>query len=66
MDLTPSFRSPWSDRVYNSPWYGNDPALPGPDNNNVRTYTSAADYTRSFGGHQAQIAVIRIDVTRIK
>ncbi len=60
--ITPSFKSPYSDYFYNSPWYGNTPALPGPDNNNVRTFTSAADYSRSWGGHSAPIAVMGPDI----
>ena len=48
VDLTPQFVSPYADFTYNSPWFHNHPALPGPDGNNARTYTSAADYTRSW------------------
>ena len=48
VDLTPQFVSPYSDFTYNSPWFHNHPPLPGPDNNNVRTYTSATDYTRAW------------------
>ena len=62
VDLTPSFKSPYSDFTYNSPWFHNSPALPGPENNNVRTYTSAADYTRLFAGRHAQIAVMGPDI----
>ncbi len=58
MDLTPAFKSPYSDFVYNSPWFGNNPDLPGPENNNVRTYTNATDYTRVFAGRRAAIAVM--------
>ncbi len=58
MDLTPAFKSPYSDFVYNSPWFGNNPDLPGPENNNVRTYTNATDYTRLFAGRHASIAVM--------
>lgn len=43
IDLTPVFQSPYSDYTYNSPWFHNNPGLPGPDNNNVRTYTNAGD-----------------------
>ncbi len=57
-DLTPSFKSPYSDHHYNSPWYSNDPPFPGPDGNNVRTYTDAASYTKSWDGRQAKIAVM--------
>jgi O-glycosyl hydrolase len=64
VDLTPAFKSPYSDFVYNSPWYGNNPALPGPDGNNVRTYTNAVDYTRLFAGRQAPIAVMGPDINQ--
>jgi len=59
-DLVPRFKAPVSDLHYNSPWFGQAAPmdLPGPDGNNVRTYTSASDYTKSFGGQQAQIAVM--------
>ncbi len=64
VDITPVFASPWSDLRYVSPWFGQAAplALPGPDGNNVRTYTGAADYTRSFGGHSAPIAVMGPDI----
>ncbi len=58
VDLTPSFRSPYSDYTYNSPWFQPSPSLPGPDGNNVRTYTNAADYKRVFAGRSAPIAVM--------
>jgi O-glycosyl hydrolase len=72
MDITPPFKSPYSDNSYNSPWFGNqpplkidDPAAPGgPDRNNVRTYTGPDDYTREFGGHRAQIAVMGPDIDK--
>jgi len=64
MDLTPVFKSPYSDFTYNSPWFHNNPALPGPENNNVRTYTNAASYTRTFAGRQAQIAVMGPDINQ--
>ncbi|MCA9596676.1 MAG: hypothetical protein KC776_25340 [Myxococcales bacterium] len=59
-DIVPRFAAPYSDLHYNSPWFGQASPmdLPGPDGNNVRTYTSAADYTQSFGGQKAQIAVM--------
>ena len=64
MDLTPAFKSPYSDFTYNSPWFHNNPALPGPDNNNARTYTNASDYTRLFAGRHAQIAVLGPDINQ--
>ena len=62
MDLVPVFRSPWSDYAYNSPWFHNNPPLPGPDGNNVRTYTGPNDYGRSFAGRNAAIAVMGQDI----
>ncbi len=62
MDLLPRFKAPYSDFRYNSPWFHNNPALPGPENNNVRTYTGAADYGRNFSGRQAPIAVMSPDI----
>jgi len=64
VDLTPAFKSPYSDFTYNSPWFHNNPALPGPDNNNVRTYTNATDYTRLWAGRHAQIAVMGPDINQ--
>ncbi len=58
LDLTPPFKGPYSDNTYNSPWYHNNPPLPGPDNNNVRAYTNGLDYTRTWSGRNAQIAVM--------
>jgi O-glycosyl hydrolase len=72
MDLTPQFKSPYSDRSYNSPWFSNPPPLKiddpanlgGPEHNWVRTYTNADDYTREFGGQRAQIAVMGPDIAK--
>jgi len=72
MDLSPCFKSPYSDNSYNSPWFGNapplkidDPAnLGGPEHNYVRTYKNASDYTRDFGGHRAAIAVMGPDIAK--
>jgi O-glycosyl hydrolase len=72
MDITPQFKSPWSDHAYNSPWFSNqpplkidDPASPGgPDRNYVRTYTGPDDYTREFGSYKAQIAVMGPDIDK--
>ncbi len=60
MDLTPKFKSPYTGQngTYNSPWYHNNPSLPGPDGNNVRVYTNAASYTNLFNGWRAPIAVM--------
>lgn len=54
MDLTPNFKSPYSNNNYNSPSYGNA----GPGGNYVRAYTNATTYTNLFNGSQAQIAVM--------
>jgi O-glycosyl hydrolase len=72
MDITPQFKSPYSDHLYNSPWFSNapplkidDPAGPGgPERNWVRTYTGPDDYTREFGGNKAQIAVMGPDIEK--
>jgi len=64
MDLTPSFKAPYSDFTYNSPWFHNNPALPGPETNNVRTYTNAGSYTRLFAGRSAPIAVMGPDINQ--
>lgn len=60
--LTPRFKSPWSDHTYNSPWFHGDPPMPGPEGNNVRTYTGPADYTREYNGRRAAIAVMGPDI----
>ena len=62
MDLTPVFKSPYSDFTYNSPWYHNNPPLPGPETNNVRTYSSATNYSRLFAGRNAPIVVMGPDI----
>ncbi|MEP6924426.1 MAG: PA14 domain-containing protein [Pyrinomonadaceae bacterium] len=64
VDLTPQFVSPYSDFTYNSPWFHNSPGLPGPENNNVRTYTSPSDYSRAYAGRNAPIAVMKADATQ--
>ena len=66
MDLTPHFKAPYTgmNGTYNSPWYHNNPSLPGPDNNNVRTYTNAADYKRLYNGWNAPIAVMGPDINQ--
>jgi len=62
IDLTPRFRSPYSDFAYNCPWFHGQPPLPGPDGNDVRTYTSPEDYQRPFAGRRAPIAVMGPDI----
>ena len=62
IDLTPDFVSPYSDYRYYSPWFHNNPPLPGPDDNRVRTYTSYADYTDPYAGRTPPIAVMGPDI----
>ncbi|MBC7508777.1 MAG: T9SS type A sorting domain-containing protein [Ferruginibacter sp.] len=64
MDLVPQFISPYGDFNVNSPWFHNSPSLPGPDNNNVRTYTGVGDYTRTFTDRKAQIAIMEPDINK--
>ena len=54
VDLTPNFRSPYSDSAYNSPSWGNA----GPDGNYARAYTNTAGYQRLYSGRSAPIAVM--------
>mgnify|MGYP000845960850 CR=1 FL=1 len=61
-DLTPRLKPPYSDFTYNSPWFHNNPPLPGPENNNVRTYTGPNDYSREFAGKSAPIAIMGPDI----
>lgn len=69
VDLTPRLRSPFADLNYFSPWFMGstikhlfnleDPSNPnGPEGNRVRTYTGPQDYSRTFGGRNAPIAVM--------
>ncbi|MDX2109795.1 MAG: DUF1573 domain-containing protein [Verrucomicrobiota bacterium] len=58
MDLVPRYKAPYSDRTYNSPWFHNTPSLPGPESNNVRTYTGPNDYSRLYNNYRAPIAVM--------
>ncbi len=62
VDITPHFASPYSDNLYVCPWYGGSITFPGPDGNNVRTYTGPSDYSRSFAGQSAPIAVMGPDI----
>jgi len=57
VDLTPAFKSPYSDFTYNSPWFHNNRPCPVRQQH-VRTYTNATDYTRLWAGRHAQIAVM--------
>jgi len=62
VDLTPRFRAPVSDYAYNSPWFHGAPPLPGPDGNNVRSYRDGDDYSRTWSGRSAPIAVMGPDI----
>lgn len=62
MDLVPQFAAPYSDRLYNCPWFHGMPALPGPEGNNVRSYTNATSYMAPFDGRTAPIAVMGPDI----
>jgi uncharacterized protein (TIGR03382 family) len=71
MDLTPAFTSTYSAESYCSPWFGQPAPLNldtatsgdnGPDGTRTRRYTSAADYSNSFGGCSAPIAVMGPDI----
>jgi O-glycosyl hydrolase len=62
VDLTPQLKSPYADFAYTSPWFHGSPSLPGPENNNVRTYTGPNDYARSYAGRSAPIAVMTADI----
>lgn len=73
VDLTPKLVSPYADLNVYSPWFmgsgtnsvfnleDNDNPN-GPEGNRVRTYTGPADYSRSFGGENAPIAVMGPDI----
>jgi O-glycosyl hydrolase len=62
IDLTPHFGSPYSDDAYNSPVGDGAGGWPGPESNNVRTYTGPTDYGRIFAGRSARIAVMGPDI----
>ncbi len=61
IDFTPRFVEPYSTDLYNSPWFHNRPPLPGPDDNNVRTYSGPEDYTREYAGKSVPISVMQAD-----
>ena len=73
VDLTPKLVSPYSDLNVYSPWFMGsgtnsvfnleDSDNPnGPEDNRVRTYTGPEDYSRTFGGKNAPIAVMGPDI----
>lgn len=61
-DMTPRYKSPYSDWTYNTPWFHFNPFLPGPDGNNVRTYTGPNDYSREYFGRNTPLAVMGPDI----
>ncbi|HWY78186.1 MAG TPA: hypothetical protein VN281_21400, partial [Verrucomicrobiae bacterium] len=64
MDLTPPFKAPWTgmNGTYNSPWFHNNPPLPGPETNNVRTYTGPTNYLRLYNGWSCPIPVMGTNI----
>jgi O-glycosyl hydrolase len=62
IDLTPHFRTPFSDDGYNSPLPDRGDGRLGPEGGNVRTYTGPSDYGRLFAGRSAKIAVMGPDI----
>lgn len=73
VDLTPKLAAPYSNLNVYSPWFMGsatnsvfnleDPDNPnGPEGNRVRTYTGPEDYSRTFGGENAPIAVMGPDI----
>ena len=64
MDMTPAFKSPWNgtNGTYNSPWFHNNPPLPGPDGNNVRTYSGPTNYSRLYNGWSCPIPVMGTNI----
>jgi hypothetical protein len=64
MDLTPPFKAPWNgtNGTYNSPWFHNNPPLPGPETNNVRTYTGPTNYSRLYNGWSCPIPVMGTNI----
>ncbi len=70
VDITPTFKAPYSNLHYCSPWFGQPAPLTldsgnnGPDGTRARRYTSAADYSTTFGGCSAPIAVMGPDIDK--
>lgn len=68
VDLTPTFVSSDSANSYCSPWFGQAAPLRldnggnGPDGTRTRQYTGPADYSTSFAGCSAPIAVMGPDI----
>ena len=63
-DLTPHFKAPYSDHGYNSPWFHNDPPLPDPTATTCARTTTHRDYTRTWAGYSAKIAVLGPDIDK--
>ncbi|MGH7297978.1 MAG: hypothetical protein ACRELB_23765, partial [Polyangiaceae bacterium] len=68
VDITPTFVAPYDALSYCSPWFGQAAPLSldnggnGPDGTRTRQYTGPADYSTSFGGCSAPIAVMGTDI----
>jgi MYXO-CTERM domain-containing protein len=68
VDITPTFTSTYRNVSYCSPWFGQAAPLSldnggnGPDGTRTRRYTSASDYSTTFGGCSAPIAVMGTDI----
>jgi len=67
-DITPTFKSTYSNLHYCSPWFGQaapltlDNSANGPDGSRTRPYTGPADYSTTFGGCSVPIAVMGPDI----
>ncbi|HEY1694007.1 MAG TPA: MYXO-CTERM sorting domain-containing protein [Polyangiaceae bacterium] len=70
VDITPTFAAPYNAQSYCSPWFGQAAPLSldnggnGPDGTRTRQYTGPADYSTSFGGCSAPIAVMGTDIDK--
>ena len=71
VDITPTFTSTYADLSYCSPWFGQASPLEldtatsgdnGPGGTRTRPYTGAADYSTSFGGCAAPVAIMGPDI----
>jgi O-glycosyl hydrolase len=68
MDLTPPFVGAPAAQDYCSPWFGESGSMSldnngnGPDGTRTRQYTSISDYSNTFGGCSAPIAVMGTDI----
>jgi O-glycosyl hydrolase len=70
IDITPTFKAPYSNLSYCSPWFGQAAPLTldnnanGPDGSRTRRYTGPQDYSATFGGCSAPIAVMGTDIDK--